>query len=155
MAYLAAWVEYGWARLRRFDYWGSAILTNPPASTFRAVGPGSQPHATVQKKEHDRVFDIRYFPRNTKGRDTEYYPDTPLSLNHNLMKNRPTRYATLPVEHPRARTYHFAHPRARTCHFAHPLPPRRAVPVTSSRRNYPWSTSPTWTMAPSREPAFC
>ena len=39
----------------------------------------------------DRVFDIRYFDKDTRRKDTGYSPDTPLSLNHPIMKDRPKR----------------------------------------------------------------
>ena len=39
----------------------------------------------------DRIFDIRYFDKDTRRKDTGYYPDTALSINHPIMKNRPKR----------------------------------------------------------------
>ena len=40
----------------------------------------------------ENVFSTRYFPRDVKRQHTYgNYPDTPLSLNHNLMKGKPLR----------------------------------------------------------------
>lgn len=86
-----AWLEYGWLRLRRMDYWNPAhIPTNAPAKLFRANSPGAMSGAVNVKKHDDAVgtsnFSVRYFHRDQRRRDTGYYPDTPLSLNHALMK---------------------------------------------------------------------
>jgi hypothetical protein len=92
MAYLGQWAEYVWTRMRRMDYWNKDhVITNLPAKLYRRVSPGSQPPAEIPRKMDDAVYNIRYFQRDAKRRDTGYYPDTPLSLNHNLMKGRPIR----------------------------------------------------------------
>eukprot|EP00967_Tisochrysis_lutea_P158496 scaffold324207_cov52-Tisochrysis_lutea.AAC.1 len=94
MAYLGQWAEYVWSRMRRLDYWNKDHhIYNMPAKIYRRVSPGSQPLASVQRKAEEAVYSIRYFQRDAKRRDTSYYPDTPLSLNHNLMKGRQIRYA--------------------------------------------------------------
>jgi hypothetical protein len=72
------------------DYWNpNTIPTNAPAKSYRWVSPGSQPNGFV-KKHDDAVgtsnFSVRYFHRDRIRKDTGYYPDTPLSLNHALMK---------------------------------------------------------------------
>jgi hypothetical protein len=92
MAYLGKWAEHVWTRMRRLDYWNPEhVINNLPAKGYRRVSPGSQPLAHVPHKAQDAVYSIRYFPRDAKRRDTDYYPDTPLSLNHNLMKGKPIR----------------------------------------------------------------
>ena len=86
------WAEYGWARMRAFDYWNpSHIASHYPHKHYRNVSPGSAPTAEVPVSGIDRVFDIRYFDKDTRRKDTGYSPDTPLSLNHPIMKNRPKR----------------------------------------------------------------
>ena len=72
------------------DWWNpNHIPTNASARVFRAVAPGAQKGAYL-KKHDDAVgtsnFSVRYFQRDQMRRDTGYYPDTPLSLNHALMK---------------------------------------------------------------------
>ena len=42
---------------------------------------------------------MRYYHRNQIQRDTGYYPDTPLSTNHAIMKGNPLRP---PAEQPEA-----------------------------------------------------
>jgi len=86
-----AWLEYGWLRLRRFDYWNPAhIPTNCSNKLFRANAPGAMSAGVNMKKHDDAVgtsnFTVRYFHRDQIRRDTGYYSDTPLSLNHALMK---------------------------------------------------------------------
>jgi len=92
MAYLGQWAEHVWTRMRRLDYWNKEhVINNLPAKVYRRVSPGSQPPAEIPRKTEDAVYSIRYFQRDAKRRDTGYYPDTPLSLNHNLMKGRAIR----------------------------------------------------------------
>jgi len=96
MAYLGAWREYVWVRMKRFDYWNPEhVMNNLPAKLYRGKTPGGNLKATaeVQRKADDAVYSIRYFPRDARRRDTEYYPDTPLTLTHNLMKGKPVRCA--------------------------------------------------------------
>ena len=90
---ITAWAEYAWTRLRRMDYWNPAhIPTNAPAKLYRWNAPGlrnGRPEAHLKKLD-DKVgtnnFSVRYFHRDQMRRDTGYYPDTPLTLNHALMK---------------------------------------------------------------------
>lgn len=97
MASATAWVEHFWTRMRRLDYWNpDHVITNLPAKLYRRVSPGSQPAATIPRKADDAVYSIRYFQRDYKKRDTGYYPDTPLTLTHNLMKGKPVRFASPP-----------------------------------------------------------
>ena len=93
MAQIAKWGEYVWTRLRRLDYWNPAhIITNLPATEFRAKAPGALAvNAVITRKEEENIFSVRYLHRDTRRRDVGYYPDTPLSLNHNLMKGKPIR----------------------------------------------------------------
>jgi len=98
----AAWGEYLWTRLRRMDYWnparsGQHQITNAPAKMFRPHAPGlrvGRPEASLQKHD-DKVgtnnFSVRYYNRDQIKRDTAYYPDTPLSSNHALMKGAALR----------------------------------------------------------------
>ena len=89
---MRAWLEHIWTRMRRLDYWNPAhIPTNAPARMYRFNGPGSQPLPTIPRKGDENIYSIRYFHRDYKRRDVGYYEDTPLSLNHNLMKGKPTR----------------------------------------------------------------
>ena len=89
---LIQWVEYGWARMRAFDYWNPGHLASHyPHKYYRNVSPGSAPTAEVPVSGSDRIFDIRYFDKDTRRKDTGYSPDTALSLNHPIMKNRPKR----------------------------------------------------------------
>ena len=72
------------------DYWSPlTIPTNMSNKLFRHRAPGSQTGAFL-KKHDDAVgtsnFSVRYFHRDQIRKDTGYYPDTPLSLNHALMK---------------------------------------------------------------------
>lgn len=100
MAKVAAWGEYFWARLRRLDYWNPAhVITNPPSSTFRPHSPGSGPVPEIMRKGEENIYSIRYFHRDYKRRDTGYYPDTPLSLNHQLMKGKQIRPDQEPAGH--------------------------------------------------------
>ncbi|KAL1525735.1 hypothetical protein AB1Y20_020579 [Prymnesium parvum] len=94
---LKAWADYVWARLSRLDYWNpSHIPTNIPARIYRPHSPGftlsreGKP-PLVQQAEPGNIYNIRYFPRDYKRRDVGYYEDTPLSLNHALMKDKPKR----------------------------------------------------------------
>ena len=87
---MQGWVEYTWLRLRWMDWWNpNHIYGNVPARTFRGKSPGAQVCGLV-KKHDDAVgtnnFSVRYFHRDQMRRDTAYYPDTPLSLNHSIMK---------------------------------------------------------------------
>ena len=93
MAYAFKWAEHLWTRLRRLDYWNKDhVITNLPVKSLRTVSPGSQPPASIPRKEMENVFSTRYFPRDVKRQHTYgNYPDTPLSLNHNLMKGKPLR----------------------------------------------------------------
>ena len=43
------------------------------------------------------MYSIRYYNKDLKRRDTGYYPDTPLSLNHALMKGKPQRPSDAPM----------------------------------------------------------
>merc|ERR1712217_217042 len=49
-------------------------------------------------KMPENTYSIRYFHRDYKRRDVGYYPDTPLSLNHNLMKGKPLRPDNAPPQ---------------------------------------------------------
>jgi len=104
-----AWAEYLWTRLRRMDYWNAkyaadGFLTNAPAKMYRWNAPGlrvGRPEAIMSKlddKTGTSVFSVRYFHRDQVKRDTGYYPDTPLSLNHSLMKGQPLRAAAGPPD---------------------------------------------------------
>ena len=88
---VAQWIEYGWSRMRAFDYWNEGIPSHYPHKYYRNVSPGSIPRAEVPVSGPDRVYDIRYFDKDTRRKDTGYYPDTALSINHPIMKNRPKR----------------------------------------------------------------
>ena len=49
MAFLGAWAEHVWTRMRRLDYWNTEhAIANTPAKLYRRVSPGSQPAALVQ-----------------------------------------------------------------------------------------------------------
>ena len=37
------------------------------------------------------MYSIRYYNKDLKRRDTGYYPDTPLTLNHTIMQGQPVR----------------------------------------------------------------
>merc|ERR1712046_461445 len=95
---LMAWAEYAWTSLRRMDYWNPKhIPTNMPAKLYRWNAPGlrnGRPEANMKRLD-DKVgtsyYSVRYFHRDQIKRDTGYYPDTPLSLNHALMKDQPLR----------------------------------------------------------------
>ena len=100
---LRAWGEYLWARLRRQDYWNPAhIITNPPKYLYRPHGPAAgmgAPVPTVMRKEAENIYNARYFHRDVRRRDVGFYPDTPLSLNHQLMKGKPLRPDSAPGGH--------------------------------------------------------
>eukprot|EP00310_Coccolithus_braarudii_P022893 CAMPEP_0183350234 /NCGR_PEP_ID=MMETSP0164_2-20130417/18328_1 /TAXON_ID=221442 /ORGANISM="Coccolithus pelagicus ssp braarudi, Strain PLY182g" /LENGTH=130 /DNA_ID=CAMNT_0025522121 /DNA_START=49 /DNA_END=441 /DNA_ORIENTATION=+ len=97
---VVAWGEYFWARLRRLDYWNKAYtITNLPGTMYRPHSPGSGPAANIMRKGEENIYSIRYFQRDYKRRDTEYYPDTPLSLNHALMKGKQIRPDSEPCSH--------------------------------------------------------
>ena len=73
------------------DYWNpSHIPTNASNKLFRHQAPGALSAGVNVKKHDDKVgtsnFSVRYFHRDVMRKDTGYYPDTPLSLNHALMK---------------------------------------------------------------------
>ena len=97
-----AWVDYAWTRLRRMDYWNpkyavDGLLTNAPAKMYRWNAPGlrvGRPEANLSKLDEKlgtSNFSVRYFHREQIKRDTTYYPDTPLSVNHAIMKGKPLR----------------------------------------------------------------
>jgi len=83
--------------MRRLDYWNDGIASHYPHKYYRAVSPGSQPPAEVPISEPENVYSIRYFHRDTRRKDVNYYPDTPLSLNHALMKGKPQRPSDAPM----------------------------------------------------------
>jgi len=96
MSLLMAWGEHIWTRMRRLDYWNPEhTITNLSGKIYRKKGPGSY-FAQVPHKQIENTYSIRYFHRDYKRRDTDYYPDTPLTLNHNLMKGKPVRPDNLP-----------------------------------------------------------
>ena len=101
---LQAWAEYAWLRLRRMDYWNPAhIPTNASNKLFRHHAPGAFVGAKVMR--HDEAkgtsdFSVRYFHRDQMRRDTGYYPDTPLSLSHSLMKAPHSQGLRPPAEPP-------------------------------------------------------
>lgn len=98
MAFLGAWAEHVWTRMRRLDYWNTEhAISNTPAKLYRRVSPGSQPAALVQRKEASSVYSIRYYNKDLKRRDTGYYPDTPLTLNHTIMQGQPVRPSDAPA----------------------------------------------------------
>ena len=90
-----AWINYAWLRLRRMDYWNSAhLLGNTPAKAYRWLAPSSNKGANLMK--HDAAvgtsnFSVRYYNRDMVRRDVGYYPDTPLSTNHAIMKGHALR----------------------------------------------------------------
>ena len=50
--------------------------------------------STVQQldaAEGTSPFSVRYYHRDKMRKHTAYYPDTPLSLNHNIMQGHPLR----------------------------------------------------------------
>jgi len=90
--FIVSWVEHIWTRMRRLDYWNDhGIASHYPMKYYRAISPGSQPPAEVPVSEPYNVYNIRYFPRDRKRKDVSYYPDTPLSMNHAVMKGMPQR----------------------------------------------------------------
>ena len=75
------------------DDWNPAPApTNAAARTYRWRAPSSLSHmANVARSEPENIFSIRYLHRDQRRRDTGYYPDTPLSMGHPLMKHKPRR----------------------------------------------------------------
>merc|ERR1740124_905149 len=74
---LIQWAEYGWARMRAFDYWNPGHLASHyPHKHYRNVSPGSAPTAEVPVSGSDRIFDIRYFDKDTRPKGA---PDDPPS----------------------------------------------------------------------------
>lgn len=96
-AHIGAWLDHAWLRLRRMDYWNSAHLSgNLPSKVYRRMAPSSNTGANLMK--HDVAvgtsnFSVRYYNRDVVRRDTGYYPDTPLSTNHAIMKGHALRPA--------------------------------------------------------------
>ena len=90
-----AWINHAWLRLRRMDYWNSAHISgNMPAKAYRWLAPSSNTGANLMK--HDVAvgtsnFSVRYYNRDVMRRDVGYYPDTPLSTNHAIMKGHALR----------------------------------------------------------------
>uniref|UniRef100_A0A7S3BM80 Uncharacterized protein n=1 Tax=Haptolina ericina TaxID=156174 RepID=A0A7S3BM80_9EUKA len=97
MAQLKAWAEYVLTRMNRLDWWNPAhIPTNAAARTYRFNGPGFHLNRDgkpplLMRADPEKRWNTRYFPRDYKRREVEYYPDTPLSLNHALLKDKPLR----------------------------------------------------------------
>ena len=70
------------------------IAANASMKQYRPRTPGGQPLPNIPKAGDEKYYDIRYFPNDHRRRDVGYYPDTPLSLTHNIMKNTPLSKTT-------------------------------------------------------------
>ena len=83
-----------WSRAPRAGRTYRAVAHPHSRGHRRRTRPGSLPrrHGFPHVcRGYKNIYSVRYFHRDYKRRDVGYYEDTPLSLNHNLMKGKPTR----------------------------------------------------------------